>query len=154
MTKQNDEWLKTIEEVAGRIKDFIKANVQVDIDGDSPSSANATSSYPPMSVYYDADGFHIAAELPGMTKQDIAISLTDDGKVEISGNKGDGIDTNRAVVQVNDRYVGDFRRQVHLPKGLELDTASATASYTDGILRVLIPRQAAPSKTGTAISID
>ena len=149
---QNDEWLKTIEEVAGRIKDFIKTNVQVDID--PPAAGTPSSTYPAIAAYYDADGFHIAAELPGMTKAEIAISLTAAGIVEISGNKRDSIDSNRAVVQSNDHYVGEFRRRVNLPKGLELDTANATASYTDGVLRVLIPRQAAAHTTGTTIIIE
>lgn len=149
--RQNDEWLKTIEEVAGRIKDFIKTNVHVDID---PPSAATSNSYPPIAAYYDADGFHIAAELPGMTKQEIAISLTADNAVEISGNKRNTVDTNRSVVQANDRYVGEFRRRVHLPKGLELNTNNATASYTDGVLRILIPRQAVSRNTGTTIIIE
>ncbi|MCC7437767.1 MAG: Hsp20/alpha crystallin family protein [Armatimonadetes bacterium] len=150
--RQNDEWLRTFEEVAGRIKDFIKTNVKVDID--PPSTAAASASYPPLAAYYDADGFHIAAELPGMTKQEIAISLTSDDEVEISGNKRDAVDSNRAVIQANDRYVGGFSRRVNLPKRLELDTTSITASYTDGVLRIHVPRQAASRKAGTTITIE
>lgn len=150
--RQNDEWLRTFEEVAGRIKDFIKTNVQVDID--PPKTEPSSISYPPIAVYYDAGGVHIAAELPGMTKQEIAISLTPDDAVEISGSKRDLIDTNQAVVQTNERYKGEFCRRVKLPKSLDLDTANASASYTDGVLHIYIPRQAAPRKAGTTIIIE
>lgn len=151
--RQNDEWLKTIEEVAGRIKDFIKTNVHIDIDP-APASAATSNSYPPIAAYYDADGFHIAAELPGMTKQEIAISLSTDSTVEISGNKRDSVDTNRSVMQTNDRYVGEFHRRVNLPKGLELDINNATASFTDGVLHILIPRQTLSRNTGKTIIIE
>lgn len=92
---------------------------------------------PAFDVYEEKDNFVVKAELPGMKKEDISVSLHD-GNLIISGErkneaKGEGAEVYRA-----ERYVGKFQRSVTLPA--QVTAGKVTAEYKDGILTVTLPK--------------
>jgi HSP20 family protein len=92
---------------------------------------------PAFDVYEEKDNFIVKAELPGMKKEDITVSLQD-GNLIISGErktetKGEGAEVYRA-----ERYFGKFQRSVALP--VTVAANQVKAEYKDGVLTVTLPK--------------
>ncbi|HTR42437.1 MAG TPA: Hsp20/alpha crystallin family protein [Pseudomonadales bacterium] len=92
---------------------------------------------PAFDVYEEKDNYVVKAELPGMKKEDISVSLHD-GNLIISGErkgetKGEGTEVYRA-----ERYFGKFQRAVSLPALVAANQVKA--EYKDGILTVTLPK--------------
>jgi len=92
---------------------------------------------PAFDVYEEKDNFVVKAELPGIKKEDINVSLQD-GNLIISGErksetKGEGTEFYRA-----ERYFGKFQRAVSLPTAVA--TGKIKAEYKDGVLTITLPK--------------
>jgi HSP20 family protein len=92
---------------------------------------------PALDVYQDKDHVFVKAELPGMTKDEINISLQDDALV-ISGERKHEKESGEGDAFRSERYFGRFHRSVTLPTRVEGDKVKAT--YKDGILTVTLPK--------------
>ena len=92
---------------------------------------------PALDVYQDKDNVFVKTELPGMKKEDIAISL-EDGVLSISGERKHEEETKKGESFRSERYFGRFHRGISLPTAV--DSAKVTASYKDGILTVTLPK--------------
>lgn len=92
---------------------------------------------PLMDLYEDKDRFVLKAELPGMKKDEIEISLHE-GALSISGERKREEKHEQAGVYREEREYGKFRRSVMLPKAVAGD--KVTATYQDGILTVALPK--------------
>jgi HSP20 family protein len=87
----------------------------------------------------------ITAELPGLERKDVEISLEDDvltirgeKKIETEqDNKKDGENKN---YHLNERSYGVFYRVLQLPPGIDPSTVKATMS--NGVLKITIPKPA------------
>jgi HSP20 family protein len=91
---------------------------------------------PALDVYEDKDNLTVKAELPGMKREEIEVSLHD-GALTISGErKSEKHD--KAEVYRSERFVGRFQRAVTLPVPVAADKVKA--SYKDGILTVTLPK--------------
>jgi len=91
---------------------------------------------PALDLYQNQDNVIALVELPGMRKEDIAISLHD-GTLTIAGErKGQSADGEKA--ERTERYIGKFRRSITLPARVDANKVSAT--YRDGILTVTLPK--------------
>ena len=92
---------------------------------------------PAFDVYEEQDNFVVKAELPGMKKEDINVSLQD-GTLIISGErKGETKDEGAEVFRA-ERYFGKFQRTVSLPATVAVNNVKA--EYKDGILTVTLPK--------------
>jgi HSP20 family protein len=82
--------------------------------------------------------FEITVELPGMSKDDIDISL-EDHVLNISGERSmEKEESNKKYRRVESRF-GTFSRSLPLPNSI--DTDSVKASYENGILTIHIAKQ-------------
>ncbi|PZR73430.1 MAG: heat-shock protein Hsp20 [Chthoniobacterales bacterium] len=91
---------------------------------------------PALDIYQNNDNVVARAELPGVRKEDIEISLHD-GMLTISGErKSETAEGDQA--ERSERYIGKFRRSVSLPT--QVDANKVSASYRDGILTVTLPK--------------
>jgi HSP20 family protein len=93
--------------------------------------------FPAVDVFEDKDNLLVRAELPGMKKEEIEISLHE-GFLTLSGErkgqeKAEGTETYRS-----ERWLGRFHRTISLPCSVVPDKIKAT--YTDGILTVSLPK--------------
>lgn len=85
--------------------------------------------------------FH--AELPGLKKEDVKISITDGNVLTIRGEKKREEKTEDKNFLRVERSWGSFTRSFALPDNL--DTSKVDASFDNGVLNVSIPKSE-PSK--------
>lgn len=91
---------------------------------------------PALDLYQNNDNVIAVAELPGMRREDIQISLHD-GTLTISGERKRESSTGEKAERT-ERYIGTFRRSITLPA--RVDANKVTATYRDGILTVTLPK--------------
>jgi HSP20 family protein len=91
---------------------------------------------PALDLYQNNDNVIAVAELPGMRREDIQISLHD-GTLTISGERKRE-SSNGEKAERTERYIGTFRRSITLPA--RVDANKVTATYRDGILTVTLPK--------------
>jgi len=90
---------------------------------------------PALDVYQNKDQYTVHAELPGLKKEEIAISLNGD-TLTISGERKQ--ETNSEEASRNERFFGKFQRSVILP--VPVNAEKVNASYKDGVLTVVLPK--------------
>ncbi|MCR5881061.1 Hsp20/alpha crystallin family protein [Phenylobacterium sp. J367] len=100
---------------------------------------------PRMDVVDTAAGLEISVELPGMTRDQVKITVQDD-MLTISGEKTASRETADKAYRLLERSYGAFSRSVYLPRSL--DAGGIAATMADGVLKIAIPkRPGAESKT-------
>jgi HSP20 family protein len=92
---------------------------------------------PAVDLYEDKDNVTVKAELPGMKKEDIEVSLHD-GALSISGERKSEEKFEDAETYRSERFVGRFHRTVTLPSEVKGDQVKA--QYKDGVLTVTLPK--------------
>jgi HSP20 family protein len=100
---------------------------------------------PALDLFEDKDNFYVKAELPGMKKEEIDLSLHD-GSLSISGERKQDTKVEEAEVYRAERFFGRFQRTVTLPTPVAVDRVKA--EYKDGLLMVTLPKteEAKPKK--------
>ncbi len=93
---------------------------------------------PPVDVLETDDAFLLFAELPGIGRDDIELSV-EDRRLELSGSRA-SLGENRNFLRMERSY-GPFRRAFEL--GAPLDAENISARFEQGVLRITIPKQAA-----------
>jgi len=92
---------------------------------------------PSLDLYEDKDNVFVKAEVPGMKKEDIDVSLHDNA-LTISGERKFEQKQDDAENYRSERFFGRFSRSVTLP--MAVDGNKVTASYKDGILTITLPK--------------
>jgi HSP20 family protein len=92
---------------------------------------------PAVDMYEDNDNVVVKAELPGMKKDDIDISLHQ-GNLLISGERKSESQSEDSDTSRSERFFGRFQRALELPKAVDPNKVAAT--YKDGILTVTLPK--------------
>lgn len=104
---------------------------------------------PSIDVSETDDQFLITAELPGMNKEDIDISL-ENSRLTISGERSfEKEDKGKKFHRVESSY-GSFERSFQLPDNI--DAESISASYDDGLLNISIDKSEEEVKKQIEIS--
>lgn len=91
----------------------------------------------PMDVVEEEDRYILAAELPGVRKEDLRISVHD-GHVTISAERKNAEVPENAVWLRNEITFGQFNRTLALPG--EVKVEEITAGFSNGILEVVLPK--------------
>lgn len=92
---------------------------------------------PAVDVYQDKDQFTVYAELPGLKKEEIEISLNGD-TLTISGERNHEAEAKAEQGFRTERFFGKFQRSLTLPVPVNAEKVNAT--YKDGILKVVLPK--------------
>jgi HSP20 family protein len=92
---------------------------------------------PALDVHEDKDGYTIRAELPGMKREEIEVSIHD-GALVISGERQAEKVEEGTEVHRQERYFGKFSRALTLPTAVNGEKVKA--SYKDGVLTVVLPK--------------
>ena len=92
---------------------------------------------PAVDVYEDKDNVFVRAELPGMKKEEIDISLHE-GVLTLSGERKLEKEYDKAESHRVERFTGRFQRSITLPA--PVDAAKVRATYKDGILAITLPK--------------
>jgi len=77
----------------------------------------------------------VRADLPGMTKDDVTVDITQN-TVVIEGERKYEHESNESGIYRTERSYGRFRREIPLPEGVK--TENATATFKDGVLEVSV----------------
>ena len=92
---------------------------------------------PSIDIFTEGDDVVVKGELPGMTKEDIDVSLTED-TITISGEKKKEEKIEKKNYYSLERSYGSFKRIFSLPS--EVQTEKASAKFKDGVLEIRIPK--------------
>ncbi|WP_249902369.1 Hsp20/alpha crystallin family protein [Sphingobium sp. Ndbn-10] len=92
---------------------------------------------PAVELVDDDKAYRLTAELPGLSEQDIAVSIAD-GVLDISGEKKEESERKDKGYLYSERRYGSFHRQVSLPS--DVDQNGITAQFKDGILTVTLAK--------------
>jgi len=83
------------------------------------------------------DGYTVKADIPGVSKDDIQVSI-DGNEVTISGEiKKESEEKKGEEVLRSERYYGKVSRSFTLPH--DVDEAKVVAKYADGVLKLTLP---------------
>ena len=107
--------------------------------GRSWGAFSAADLSPSMDMVETKDGLELTFELPGLTRDQVEISLDDD-VLTVRGEKKQETeekDRNRRVVE---RSYGAFSRAITLPRGV--DPSQIKASMEHGVLKIVAPKPA------------
>ena len=106
---------------------------------------------PPLDLYDNKEAFVVTLELPGLKKEDIALSLHE-GVLSVSGErKFDGVAAEGGSFRT-ERPHGKFERSIVLPS--QVNAAAVRADYKEGVLTVTLPKaeQAKPRQIEVSVS--
>jgi HSP20 family protein len=93
---------------------------------------------PPVDVYEDANSLVLRAELPGVKREDIEVSI-DSNVLTLKGERNlEKEEEGRRYHRVERTY-GSFVRQFQLPSNL--DPSSIDAKLSDGVLTILLQKR-------------
>jgi len=77
----------------------------------------------------------LRADLPGLTKDDVRVELTDDAVI-IDGERKYEHEENEKGIYRTERSYGSFHREIPLPEGVKTETA--TAHFKNGVLEITL----------------
>jgi HSP20 family protein len=101
---------------------------------------------PPIDVYETDDRYVIAAELPGLARDQIELAL-EDARLTIRGQRIDRTASSGNVIHFHqvERGHGAFARTFEF--GSKIDTEAVSADLTNGVLTITLPKAArAPAR--------
>jgi HSP20 family protein len=113
---------------------------------DQPSWSGSTASSawaPEVDVFQKNDQLVIKADLPGLSKDDVKVDITEDA-VTIQGERRSEHEEEREGFYQSERTYGSFYRTIPLPTGAMADQAKAT--FRDGVLEVTMPSPPAATR--------
>jgi HSP20 family protein len=100
---------------------------------------------PPLDLIEKSEGYVLRVDLPGVGQDDLALQV-EDNVLTLSGTRKQETEEGAAAYHHSERSFGAFSRAISLPKGV--DAEAVTASFTNGVLEVAIPKpeQAKPRR--------
>jgi HSP20 family protein len=95
------------------------------------------TAYPPVNVWEDSDSFHVEAELPGLTHDQLQLSVTNRNQLTLQGERVPE-EAPKGRWHRRERGFGRFQRVLKLPTPVDADKIEAT--FENGVLHVLLPK--------------
>ena len=106
---------------------------------------------PRVEAFQKQDKFIVRAELPGLKKEDVEVSVTEDA-ITIHGQRQQEHERNEEGFYQSERSYGSFYRSIPLPAGVITD--SAEASFKDGVLEIRLQAPPDEVRKGRRIEIE
>ena len=115
----------------------------------APLRARTDDWAPSVDISETDDTYEVRAEVPGVAKEDLHVSVKDN-LLTLSGEKRqENVDDTQNYRRVERRY-GSFQRSFTLPS--EVATDAIKAEYSDGVLTLSIPKPEAAKPTEVPIT--
>ena len=116
----------------------------------SKAAANQERNWAPaVDIREQENSYLLSADIPGVNRENIEITL-EDGVLTLKGERNKETATNGQAYRRRERAQGTFMRQFTLPE--TVDTQNISATVKDGVLDVVIPKQAKPQPTRITIN--
>jgi HSP20 family protein len=104
---------------------------------------------PPVDIQETADSYRIQAELPGLTKDDVQVTL-ENNVLRLSGERRWEKDVKKESYHRIERTYGSFSRSFALPNQVSSDKVEA--KFENGVLSVVVPKAEAAKPRQISIS--
>ncbi|GBD07238.1 Spore protein SP21 [bacterium HR21] len=138
MTLVRFEPFRTFESMIRRFNELFD-----ELDRSMPVRFELGSFSPRVDISEDERNVYIQAELPGVAKEDVKVTISEDRVLTIRGEKKQ----ERKVEERNflrvERTFGSFSRSFMLPENVKIDEIDA--KFENGVLTITLPK-AEPSK--------
>jgi len=121
-----------------------------DGDTDGRSAGTHAIGRPAVDVTEDEKAYHITAELPGMSEQDVQVSLNDD-ILTLRGEKKQESEKKEANYYVAERSYGSFQRNFTIPT--DVDREKIDAQFSKGVLTLTLPKTAQATSRKKTIEV-
>ncbi|HXW05792.1 MAG TPA: Hsp20/alpha crystallin family protein [Vicinamibacterales bacterium] len=105
---------------------------------------------PAIETFQRGNEFVVRAELPGLSREDLAVEVGDD-TLTIQGERKYDHEEEREGVFRSERGYGSFCRVIELPEGAVSDSAKAT--FKDGVLEIVLQAPSHEVRRGRRIEI-
>jgi HSP20 family protein len=105
---------------------------------------------PAVEMFEKGDKLVVRAELPGVSKDDVSLEITDD-VLMIEGERRQESEDREEGFYRTERSYGRFLRSIPLPEGV--DGEKADARFQDGVLEITLPAPKHERKRGRKLSI-
>ena len=105
---------------------------------------------PATDIVETPDAVTLTAELPGLDRKDVDISV-DDGLLTIRGEKSDERIVENSKRHVVERSYGSFQRAFTLPR--TVDAAKISAEFGKGVLTIVMPKTSEAKARGRKVEI-
>lgn len=125
---------KEIDRVFDRFRDADPDTAQGDL-----FAAGLSRVSPALDIAETEDAVEVTAELPGVSEQDLDVSITD-GVLTLKGEKSTDREEKEKDYHLVERRYGSFRRSI--PLGFTPDEGKVTADFRDGVLKLRIEKPA------------
>ena len=109
------------------------------------------NNFPRVDIKETGNNFLLTAELPGLDKSNVEITL-DDGTLIIKGDKKTDLEENQGEFYSRERSYGTFQRNFEIPT--IIDRNKIEASFVNGVLTVTMPKTPEAKKEVKKISIN
>lgn len=144
-------WLSPFERMEEMFEDIMRRPFGRPFWPTVPRAFEEIEPAPNVDIYEEGDSIIVKADLPGMTKDDIEVNLTDDS-ITLTGEKKKEEKVEKKNYYRLERSYGSFKRSFALPA--EVHTGKAKAMFKDGVLEVKIPKTEAAKKKEHKIKIE
>lgn len=105
---------------------------------------------PKLDIAETENAFHLTAELPGVTEQDIDLQVNE-GVLTIKGEKKSEEKQGGKNFHRIERSYGAFQRSVALPS--DIDEENISAQFRNGVLEIALPKAKEPKAKSRKIGI-
>jgi HSP20 family protein len=144
-------WLSPFERMDEMFDEFIRRPLGRPLLNRFPRIMEEIAPSPSVDIFEEKDDVVLKTELPGMTKDDIEINLTDN-MITLSGVKKHEEKIEEKNYYRCERSYGSFKRSFNLPAEVQSDKAKA--SFKNGVLEVRIPKTEEARKKAVKIKIE
>jgi len=104
---------------------------------DPAAFSGVPGAYPPVNVWDDTDNIYLEAELPGITLENLEITVTDGNQLTLQGQRKPG-EADKTTWHRQERSFGSFSRTLTLP--MRVDADRVEARFEMGDLCVKLPK--------------
>ncbi|MFA7228715.1 MAG: Hsp20/alpha crystallin family protein [Melioribacteraceae bacterium] len=108
------------------------------------------SFYPRIDISEDKNNIRVSAEIPGVKKENIKITMQDN-ILTIEGEKKKESEQNESSFFRSERIFGSFKRSFTLPE--EVDSEQIEAKFEDGMLNIRMKKMAPKIKNEKIIEL-
>jgi len=106
---------------------------------------------PAIEISEEKEQVIIKAEIPGLKKEELQVSLSD-SFLTISGERKEEEEKKGKGYYYSERSYGSFSRSIQLPVEVKADKVSA--SFKDGVLEVRLPKTEQAKQQGVTIKVE
>jgi len=107
--------------------------------------------YPTVDVSETKGAFHIHAELPGVKKEDVKVTVHD-GVLQLSGHRDSRHESSEKKLHRIERSYGSFSRSFALPDNVQ--STEVEANFQDGVLEIDLPKSQAEKNKQVEVKIS